>query len=146
MGGIRDIRVNLNLLPAQVLKVIISSPQREVREVMAAFQNELKTLGRLESLEIRPDFQKSKSHVANAFPDFEVFVAIEGLVDPEKERTRIEKKVGETENYIRAVGGKLADGNFVKNAPAEIVEKEREKLADAEKVLKSHRELLTLFQ
>ena len=113
---------------------------------MTAFQNELKTLGRLESLEIQSDFKKSKSTLGNAFPDFEVFVAIEGLVDPAKESARIQKEISEKENYIRSLRGKLGNQDFVKNAPAEIVEKEKEKLADAQKVLSSSRELLALFQ
>jgi valyl-tRNA synthetase len=47
---------------------------------------------------------------------------------------------------VKTVQGKLSNENFVKNAPSEVVESEREKLSDAEKVLKSHQELLELFK
>jgi valyl-tRNA synthetase len=146
VAGIRDLRTRLNIPPAQQLKAVIASSNAKLSGIMTQFQAEIQKLGRLESLDIQAGFKKSKTAVGNAFPDFEVFIQIEGIVDTEKERVRIEKKVQETLRYVQTQKSKLSNENFVKNAPAEIVESEREKLADAEKVLKSHEELLELFK
>lgn len=147
VAAIRDLRMRLNIPPEQLLKAWIVVPSRKLLSlIMHQFEREIMKLGRLESLEIPPRFEKSKSFVGNAFPDFEVFVSIEGIVDPAKECERIEKKLAETSNWMKAIKVKLSNQEFVKNAPAELVQKEKEKLADAEKLLKSNEELLSFFK
>ncbi len=144
--GIRDLRTRLAIAPNQTLNAAVSVRDSKLEPLFKQFENELKKLGRLESLKIEKDFKRSRTWLGNAFPNFEVFIGIEGMVDPDKERERIQKKIGETENYLKGLHSKLSNDSFVKNAPADIVEKEREKLSEAEKLLKANRELLAIFQ
>jgi valyl-tRNA synthetase len=62
--------------------------------------------------------------------DIEVVVPLRGLVDLDAERARIQKEIGKADKEIAAVGKKLSNDKFVANAPAEVVEKERTRLAD----------------
>ena len=144
--GIREIRGRLNVPPSQKLKAILAVKEKVLREVFSTFEPQIKMLGRIEELKIVENYEKTKSTIGNAFPDFEVFVEVEGLVDPKKERSRIQKKIAEVEKYVRSLNGKLSNEKFVKNAPQDVVEKERKKLSNAEKELKSHQELLSIFQ
>jgi valyl-tRNA synthetase len=144
--SIRDMRASLQIAPPTLLKAVISSPVPEVRSQFASFEKEIKKLARLEELKIEPHFKKSKAYIGAAFKDLEVFLYIEGLVDVEKERARIQKKIEESRLWIASLRKKISDENFVKNAPPEVVEKERERLLAAEKILKSHEEHLALFQ
>ena len=59
-----------------------------------------------------------------------------GMIDKEKEAKRLKKEIQETEKYIKQIKGKLDNKQFVQNAPAEIVEKEKEKLSESENRLK----------
>lgn len=146
VAGIRDLRTRLNIPPSQALKAVIHSKNAKVIGIMKEFEREMMKLGRLETVEILSDFKKSKTVAGNSFPDFEVFVYLEGVVDFDKERVRIEKKIQETLRYVQTQKTKLSNDNFVKNAPADVVQSERDKLADAEKVLKANQELLAIFQ
>ncbi len=145
VGGIRDFRTRLELAPNKGLAAVIVSPEGKVRQTFQDFEDELKTLGRLESLKIESQFEKNKSFVGNAYADFEVFVSIEGVVDPQKERERLIKKIKETEQWVESICKKLSNESFVQSAPESVVENERQKLGDAEKILRSHKELLGLF-
>ncbi len=146
VAGIRDLRTRLNIPPSQALKAVIHSKSSKLIGIMKEFEREMMKLGRLETVEIRSDFQKSKTVAGNSFPDFEVYVYLEGVVDFDKERGRIEKKIQETLRYVQTQKTKLSNDNFVKNAPVDVVQSERDKLADAEKVLKANQELLAIFQ
>ncbi len=146
VAGIRELRTRLNVQPGQPLKTVITSMDKKVLEVMSQFEKEIKKLGRLETFDVIAGFKKDKSVVGTPFADFEVFVRIEGLIDFEKERVRVQKSIDEKARYIDVQKKKLSNENFVKNAPAEVVDSERQKLSDAEKVLKSQEELLALFQ
>ena len=146
VGGIRDLRTALNILPQQALKAVIAVSQPAAAEAFRQFQPQILKLAKLEKLQIVPHFRKSKATLSQAYPDFEVFLAIEGVVDPAKEQDRIAKKMEEVRQLIQTTGKKLANENFVKNAPEDIVADMREKLADLHKVLKAHEESLTLFK
>jgi valyl-tRNA synthetase len=58
----------------------------------------------------------------------EVFLPLEGLVDLEKERKRLREEIARLDGQAVAGEAKLGNENFVARAPADIVEKEREKV------------------
>ena len=146
VGGMRDLRVTFNLPPQQALKAVIAVSHPDAAAAFERFKPQLTRLARLDELQIVERFAKNKTHLSQAYPDFEVFLAIEGVIDPAKEQARITKKIEETRHFIKATEQKLANENFVRNAPEEIVAEMREKLADYHKVLKAHEESLTLFK
>ena len=144
---IRNLRADLNLPPGQMIREAVIRYQNEKAfRALSQFKEEIKKLGRLASLDFKPEFQRTKSYVGRATHEFELFILIEGVIDPEKERGRIEKKIEETEKYIQSIRSKLDNPKFVENAPEEIVAEERGKLLDLEALLKIHREHLALFR
>ena len=56
-----------------------------------------------------------------------MYVPLEGLIDLDKERERLKKEITRLENLLRQVTKKLENANFVSRAPAQVVEKERQK-------------------
>ncbi len=64
-------------------------------------------------------------------------VSLEGIVDVAKERVRLEKELQITEKYVVSVEGKLGNAEFVKNAPAKVIEIEKAKLEEAKKKLEA---------
>ena len=67
--------------------------------------------------------------------DMQVLVPMAGLIDKEAELARLDKEIQRLEGEAKRVGGKLANEGFVAKAPAEVLEKERAKLAEAEQAL-----------
>ncbi len=146
VSGLRDLRMTLNIPAQQTLKAVVAAPDAEVLRTFERFRPQIVRLARLESLEVLATFQKTKNYMGQAYPEFEVFIGIEGIVDPVKEKTRIAAKMEELRRFMTAISQKLSNDNFVKNAPEEIIQQEREKLEDAGKVLKAHEESLELFK
>ncbi|HTE51957.1 MAG TPA: valine--tRNA ligase [Kofleriaceae bacterium] len=62
--------------------------------------------------------------------DIEVVVPLQGLIDIDAERARIQKEIGRVDKEIAQVDKKLSNQKFVANAPAEVVDKERARLAE----------------
>ena len=60
----------------------------------------------------------------------EVFVPLEGIIDLEVERGRLEKEVAKFEKLVKSMDGKLANEKFIANAPEDVVKKERERLVE----------------
>jgi valyl-tRNA synthetase len=146
VGGIRELRANLNLPPGKTLKAVIRYRSEEACKALQTLEKEIRQLGRLESLELRKEFQRTASYVGHASKDLEVFIKIEGVIDPEKERARLEKKIQDCIQYLETVKKKLGNPSFVENAPEELVAEERGKLLDLESLLKTHQGHLSLFK
>jgi valyl-tRNA synthetase len=62
--------------------------------------------------------------------DVEVMVPLEGLVDPETERAKIEKELLKLRNDRDYLAKKLQNPKFVERAPLEVLDKDRAKLAE----------------
>ena len=62
----------------------------------------------------------------------EYFIPMEGAIDVEAEKKKIEEELKYTKGFLISVQKKLSNERFVNNAPAKVIEIERKKLADAE--------------
>ena len=74
------------------------------------------------------------------------FVNLAGEIDIEAEKQRISNELTYQLGFKKSVEGKLANERFVQNAKPDVVEKERQKLADAEAKIKSLEETLRQLQ
>jgi valyl-tRNA synthetase len=62
-----------------------------------------------------------------------LLVPMAGLIEPASELQRLERRVQKIEQELSKARGKLANDHFVQNAPPEVVQQERQRLADFER-------------
>ena len=143
--GLRDLRVRSQIAPTDKLTAIFVCKEAKTREILNTFEREVKVLGRLEALQCVLEFKKTGAMAAHSYPAFDVFIPLEGIRDPEEEKKRLQKKIQETEQWIKNIRNKVENPSFAAKAPKEILEKEKEKLADAEKLLVSYQNQFASF-
>ena len=79
---------------------------------------------------------KKPQHSATAVVgNLEVFVPLEGIIDFEKERTNLAKRIADTEQFLRGIDTKLKNKNFLKKAPKDVVDKESQRHKELEDAL-----------
>ena len=76
----------------------------------------------------------------------EFFINIAGELDIEAELAEAEKELAYNQGFKKSTEAKLANERFVANAKPEVVEKERQKLADAEAKIKALEEAIARFK
>ena len=59
----------------------------------------------------------------------ELFVPLAELIDMDRERARLGEELERVEGLLKGTEQRLANENFTSKAPADVVEKEREKAA-----------------
>ncbi len=72
----------------------------------------------------------------------EVSLDLVGAVDAAKEKPRLEKEIQELKKYAAGLENKLSNKEFVNNAPKEVVDKEKDKLSEAQNKLEKLEEQL----
>ncbi|MAC94141.1 MAG: valine--tRNA ligase [Flavobacteriales bacterium] len=75
----------------------------------------------------------------------EYFVPLAGQIDVEAEKEKIQADIDYQMGFLKSVEKKLANENFVSNAPEKVVEMERKKKADAEKNIELLKKQLAAF-
>ena len=70
----------------------------------------------------------------------EYFIPIGNLIDKEAELRKLKEEFNYTEGFLNSVMKKLGNERFVNNAPAQVIEKEKIKQADAEAKIKALKE------
>jgi valyl-tRNA synthetase len=123
--AIRNIRAELGIPPTTPLSVHVAADgQGERVQAIEPFIKALAKVGAVELLGAERPAGEPSSVVAGLG---EVFVSLRGVVDPAAVRERLEKDLGKVDKELKSVDAKLARGDFVDKAPADIVEKERAK-------------------
>ncbi|VTM21259.1 valyl-tRNA ligase [Pseudomonas aeruginosa] len=92
-------------------------------------------LAKLESIRVLEAGEEAPMSATALVGDMEVLVPMAGLIDKGAELGRLDKEIQRLEGEVKRVGGKLSNEGFVAKAPADVIEKERAKLAEAEQAL-----------
>jgi valyl-tRNA synthetase len=74
--------------------------------------------------------------------ELKLLIPLAGLIDLGAEKARLAKEIARVEGEIGKCRGKLGNANFVANAPAVVVEQEKQRLADFDTLLAGLRDQL----
>jgi len=138
--GVRNIRGEADIKPKQTVDVLFQGGSDRDRQLAATTAELFKRLGTIEHIDWLEPGSAAPPNALALVGDLKVMVPLAGLIDLEAERARLEKEIGRKEQEVQRLTGKLGNESFVDKAPAEVVERERQKLADAEAALATLRE------
>jgi valyl-tRNA synthetase len=128
VSAVRRIRSELNVKPAMQVALLLKDGTDTDRARLARFDSQLRFLNRIDRIEVIDGDPPAAA--AGLVGELKLFVPLEGLVDLGAERTRLDKEIKRIEGELAKSTNKLASETFVNNAPAAVVEQERQRLAD----------------
>jgi valyl-tRNA synthetase len=130
IGGIRNIRGEMDVPPSKQIAVILSCDSDASQRLMKHNESAIISLARISDLAIGHNIDKPEDASIQVAGDVQIYVPLKGLVDVAAEEERLLKEIGKIDKEIEMFSKKLESPAFVDRAPAEIVAKERQKLAD----------------
>jgi valyl-tRNA synthetase len=133
---VRNLRAVAGLKPSQSVPVRFVTGRPELAAVLSAATADITALTRAECVEVLDPAAAEAAPAAKALAgvsgDLQVLLPIEGLVDLEALRGRLEKDIAKAEKEIKGLAGRLANPNFADKAPPEVVAECKANLAEAE--------------
>ncbi len=134
--GVRNIRAGMDVPPGRKAKVFIVSKDGELRDLFARMAPAYAALAGASEVITQGDKSGlGEDAVSAVIPGASVYMPLEDLVDLEKEMERLQKEKERLGKELARSRGMLSNANFLAKAPAEKVEKEREKLAKYEQMM-----------
>ncbi|SEA32106.1 valine--tRNA ligase [Microbulbifer marinus] len=128
--GVRNIRGEMNISPAKKIPLILRGGSARDKELLEQARSLLIKLASLESIDWLEAGESAPASATALVGDMELLVPMAGLIDVQAESTRLQKEIDKLAKELGRVEGKLQNPKFVDKAPAEVVAKEKDKLAD----------------
>ncbi len=130
---IRNVRSTKNIHPSKKAELIL---------VTDRYQNELKQaegillkLGFADSVKIQDNSSISENSIHIVTDGIEVFIPLEGLIDLEEEKKRVEQERKRLQSEIERCEKMLSNPGFMNKAPQAKIDEEKEKLAKYKEML-----------
>ncbi|PPT98150.1 valine--tRNA ligase [Xanthomonas arboricola pv. arracaciae] len=130
VSALRRVRSELNVPPSKQVRLLLQAGTADDRARIGRFASQLSFLLKLEAIDWLDAGQDTPPSATAIVGELTLLVPLEGLVDMDAERTRLDKEIKRVEGEIGKCNGKLGNATFVQNAPAVVVEQERARLTD----------------
>ncbi|WP_306535982.1 valine--tRNA ligase [Geobacter sp.] len=128
--GIRNIRGEMDVAPSREIAVILNCGSEASLQLLKKNEVYIMSLARVSDLAIGTGLVRPVDAAISVAGDVEVAVPLRGLVDVVEEEKRLLKEIGKLDKDVEFLAKKLENPSFVERAPADVVAKEREKLAE----------------
>ena len=120
----------MNVPPKKQVKCVIDAKEEEDRVVLKDNLSYITNLAKAESVDIVSGVKKPDSSATYVFRDIQVHVSLKGLINYDDERKRIAKEIKKIEREMSLSQKKLANKDFLDNAPDHIVESVKTKVEE----------------
>ncbi len=130
ISAVRRIRSEMNVAPGKPVPLWFAGGNAEDRARSAQFADAIGFLCRAQSQQWLEAGDEAPPAAAAALGELRILIPLAGLIDVAAERVRLDKEIGRLKGEIAKAEGKLANANFVANAPAAVVTQERERIAE----------------
>jgi len=133
---VRNLRAVAGLKPSQTVPVRFVSGRGDLVEVLQQGMADITALTRAETVQVMTPSEADAAPVTKALAgvsgELQVLLPIEGLVDLDALKARLEKDIAKAEKEIKGLSGRLANPNFADKAPPAVVAECKANLAEAE--------------
>ena len=135
--AVRTIRSESNIPPGDELGLILGNTVADDSARVTRHKQALAKLAKVASITIAKSGEEQPPTLSALAGTIEVMVPMAGVIDVDKELARLDKELDRLTAERGRLAGKLSNDNFVARAPADVVDKERAKLADIETSISS---------
>ena len=133
--GVRQIRSEMNIKPAKLIPILLRNASTQDQEYAERHRASLEKLAGLESITVLPEGTQPPESAIALVGELSILVPMAGLIDAAAEAERLGKQLAKANKDLALTQKKLANDNFVRNAPPEVVEQERTRIADLERTV-----------
>jgi valyl-tRNA synthetase len=130
--AVRSIRAELNVPPGKKSDLYIRVDDEAFGRLLENHYEYFRSLARVENLHCGVKVKKPPTSASAVISGAEIFVPLAGLIDLEVEKKRLQKNLDSLQVQLDKVSRKLANKDFLANAPEDVIDREKLKKQDFE--------------
>ena len=133
--SVRGVRGRYKVAPAKKLNAVVSVDDAATEKSIKECEAIITELGGIESFAVAVKAAKPKFSASAVVPGGELYIPLEGILDPKAEIERLEKEIEKAKSFAASIEKKLSNEKFVNGAPEAVVNAERTKLATQQDII-----------
>jgi valyl-tRNA synthetase len=133
--GVRKIKGEMDIAPSKRLPVLLADADDQDLANAEKHRRYLDFLARIDSISVLEAGDPGPESATALVGKMKLLIPLAGLIDKDAELARLDKEMGRLRQEIERTEKKLANPSFVDKAPAQVVQKERDKLAKSQAAL-----------
>ena len=121
MTALRNLRANLNISYKNEIEIFVDTKNEDFKKLISNYQNEFKRLIKTKSIK----FEQVSSQKKSAFivlNEITILIPLEGIVDTDKEKSKLNDKKNIYTKKLKVVLDKLNNKAFIDKAPDNVIE------------------------
>jgi len=127
VGAIRGVRADFRVHPSREMQVYCRVENQRLATMLVEEGKVVKSLAKSELVFVDEESDRPIGSASGVLREMEFYVPLSDLIDLETETERLSKERTRVEKELEKVKKRLANDQFVIKAPAEVVEKEKNK-------------------
>jgi valyl-tRNA synthetase len=134
---VRNIRSEMNIKPSEKVTVHVAA-NAELQKTFSQNEPQILKLARADKMLLSEMLDVPKASAKTVLTGgAEIAVPLEGLIDFDKERERLQNQLAKLDNELQRLNAQLANQNFVERAPADKVGELRDRKSEIEKQVRT---------
>lgn len=130
--AVRSARAEMNVPPGKKSDLYVRVADEAFARLLEEHVQYFRSLARVENLYCGAKIKKPPLSASAVISGAELFIPLEGLIDIEVEKARQQKELDNLKTQIVKVSKKLANPDFLSNAPTDVIDREKLKKRDYE--------------
>ena len=128
--SVRNIRAEVDTPMSREIQMIVKAESADIVKELEKNRSYLERFCNPSSLTIAEEVEVPEQAMSSVITGAEIYLPLEGLIDFEKEISRLEKELEKWEKEVAFVQKKLSNKGFVEKAPEKLVQEEKQKEQD----------------
>lgn len=133
ISEIRSVRAEMNIPAGAKVSVVVAGASEQTKVRLKTHESAILRLARAETVSLADAAPSGAAQIIVG--EATVCLPLAGVIDLGAEKTRLQKEAGKLEGEISKIEKKLSNPAFVAKAPEEVVDGEREKVAESKEKL-----------
>jgi len=132
--AVRTIRSEMNVPPGRKAELLVKG-EASLLSILDEGKAYVRSLAGVNTLTMSGSLARPEGSAMGFAKGVELFVPLGSLIDVDVEKDRITKEIARLETFIFGIDKKLSNRDFLERAPEQVVDKEKQKQADARQKL-----------
>ena len=128
ISEIRSVRANMNVPAGAKIQLMVKDADQEVQSHFNDYGEILKRIARLEKIDFVSEAPKGA--IQTLVDQTTLILPIADIIDLDAERERLKKRISKLDDDIQKISSKLNNEKFIQNAPAELIEEQKDLVAE----------------
>ena len=126
ISSVRTIRSQMNVPPSKFCNMVVQCNTKQ-KAILNSYSLIIESLAKIDNIEMTEDAKKPSQSATAIVDNMEIFIPLDGIIDFDLEKDRLQKRINELKMHLVNVKKKLENKDFLNRAPENVILHEKEK-------------------